>query len=40
MSSTFDQKRNQIIISKRCLKKFKHNSKDLLDRKRFGSILK
>jgi len=28
MSATFDQKRNQVIISKHCLEKFKHNSKD------------
>jgi len=26
----FDQKRNRVIISKRCLKRFKHNPKDPL----------
>jgi len=27
-----------VIISKHCLERFKHNPKDSLDRKRFGSI--
>jgi len=32
MGATFDK--NRVIISKRCLERFKHNSKDLLSRKR------
>jgi len=33
-----DQKRNRVIISKRCLERFKH--KDPFSGKRFSSILK
>jgi len=33
-----DQKRNRVVISKRCLERFKHNPKDPLGGKRFGSI--
>jgi len=40
MGVPFDQKRNRMIISKRCLGRFKHNPKDPLSGKRFGSILK
>jgi len=40
MSAGFDKKRNRIFISKRCLERFKHNPKDPLNGKRFGSTLR